>query len=603
LLQISYYSLTALAAVPVVSSFTVAYDGIIWLLCVAVGLGWLRWGGKGDAANIRVLSRGYLAVLVWLVYVFVLANAIAGEVGGRELAALSQGLVLLSAFCFWRSGLALRPLEKSDRWVLGCGVLLLLIDLRAVTDVGWGQAPGGQSGASLILGCLALHFLISRLLRAKDSLTGGHLLYLPLLAFVLSACIGCVRLGTAAYYGREAVQRFADGQYEEVRGHIERLNTSDSGLRLQPLIVDWLLGEFLDIAGDADQVQETYVLLGDLAIDNRSWSRAEEAYRRALQDTDGDPVIRVRLANALFEKGRQGESLESYAEIEGAEAEKTLAMGVALAKLGHWSEANRAFEEAFALLGSHGIVIPLPVGPTFSRHTLREITSPLLSAYLARLTLYQVVKLMEDRGWAVLHPAMEIGKTGVIAPVDIEARSGGGGTMYEERLMVGRQDWALQKRGYNVVVINPDTGEMEARENFDTWGGAGAANRLSQFLNGLPQGKIVAVTINDEGTTTMLDIHWEAMRQVGSTLRPEFWGSHAFIGVVGAELGTAAETVAQQNFIALVGALAAKIPPALEVDGEIETLLAERVLATDAGIAVYLSGLEADDTIAIVRTD
>jgi hypothetical protein len=49
--------------------------------------------------------------------------------------------------------------------------------------------------------------------------------------------------------------------------------------------------------------------------------------------------------------------------------------------------------------------------------------------------------------------------------------------------------------------------------------------------------------------------------------------------------------------------LAAEIPPALEVDGEIETLLAERVLATDAGIAVYLSGLEADDTIAIVRTD
>ena len=99
----------------------------------------------------------------------------------------------------------------------------------------------------------------------------------------------------------------------------------------------------------------------------------------------------------------------------------------------------------------------------------------------------------------------------------------------------------------------------------------------------------------------MMALNWDGMGQVGSNMRPEFWGSHALIGVAGAEPGTAAETVAQQNYIALAGVLAAQVPVLPGGAAELGRLLGERALEADGKIAVYLSGLEAGDTVAVAR--
>ncbi|KAI8485051.1 hypothetical protein Bbelb_371570 [Branchiostoma belcheri] len=60
--------------------------------------------------------------------------------------------------------------------------------------------------------------------------------------------------------------------------------------------------------------------------------------------------------------------------------------------------------------------------------------------------------------------------------------------------------YAMNGRGYNVVIVNEMTGQMEDSVRFDTYGDPAAGVSLRDFLRGVPIGRIVLIAVHDEGS-------------------------------------------------------------------------------------------------------
>ena len=101
------------------------------------------------------------------------------------------------------------------------------------------------------------------------------------------------------------------------------------------------------------------------------------------------------------------------------------------------------------------------------------------------------------------------------------------------------------ERGYNFVVLNPDTGEVEARASFDTFASEEESRAMAGFVAGIPSGRIVAVAVRDEASLHLTEAGVGALRLIGaaSDLRGCFRCGHAIIGVKGLRPGEAMEGV------------------------------------------------------------
>ncbi|CAH1257536.1 uncharacterized protein [Branchiostoma lanceolatum] len=60
---------------------------------------------------------------------------------------------------------------------------------------------------------------------------------------------------------------------------------------------------------------------------------------------------------------------------------------------------------------------------------------------------------------------------------------------------------AMNGRGYNLVIVNERTGQMEDSVRFDTHGDPAAGVSLRDFIRGVPVGRIVLIAVHDEGST------------------------------------------------------------------------------------------------------
>jgi hypothetical protein len=139
-------------------------------------------------------------------------------------------------------------------------------------------------------------------------------------------------------------------------------------------------------------------------------------------------------------------------------------------------------------------------------------------------------------------PSM-IGKTGVSAPVDIIIQSAGLQAGNLGTILVNGQDVSLQGRGYNLAVIDPQTGEIESSLAFDTHRWRGESLRMAKFIEDLKIGKIIALALKDEGALSLTAEAVEALRTLGAQedLRSKRHWSHAIIGIKGANPGEALE--------------------------------------------------------------
>jgi hypothetical protein len=147
----------------------------------------------------------------------------------------------------------------------------------------------------------------------------------------------------------------------------------------------------------------------------------------------------------------------------------------------------------------------------------------------------------------VLTGSGAIGTTGVRAPESIEVNSGGPADFAYITLGEGEkaEDGSVHRPGYNLAVIDPISGNLLARQGFDTTPGGGdlEAAALADFVAAVPEGKIVVVAMQGDGAVHLNGAAIAAFHSIGGHADPRGstgW-SHAIVGVKGAASGTALE--------------------------------------------------------------
>jgi hypothetical protein len=153
----------------------------------------------------------------------------------------------------------------------------------------------------------------------------------------------------------------------------------------------------------------------------------------------------------------------------------------------------------------------------------------------------------------VLPGSGTIGGTDVQAPVAIEVNSGGPADFAFITVGTGdgAEDGSVHRPGYNVAVIHPRTGRLLDRQGFDTTpsGSELEAAALAGYIAGIPEGHIVAVALQGDGSANLTGDAVDALRTLGgqADLRGSTGWSHAIIGVKGAAPGTALEVADPEN--------------------------------------------------------
>lgn len=149
----------------------------------------------------------------------------------------------------------------------------------------------------------------------------------------------------------------------------------------------------------------------------------------------------------------------------------------------------------------------------------------------------------------VLPGRRAIGSTGVETPVDIEVTSGRSEAGSLAYIMIGGQDASAHRDGYNVAVVDPQAGQMLDSQGFDTTANRYEADRLAQFLNGIPDGYIVVFATRGTAAQHLTKAARTALQHSGAQRIPTAEGPqpYAMIGVQGAAPGTALESVPDQG--------------------------------------------------------
>jgi len=146
-----------------------------------------------------------------------------------------------------------------------------------------------------------------------------------------------------------------------------------------------------------------------------------------------------------------------------------------------------------------------------------------------------------------------IGQTGLESPVNLVVQSAGQEVGDFGLVYVDGRQVSLDERGYNVVVLDPESGAVESVAAFDTHLDEGASQALADFLQAVPDGSIVAVAVADEASRLLGEEALTALRGIGAAgdLRDRFRWGQAIIGVQGAPPGAALEAAGWMRPLAL----------------------------------------------------
>ena len=98
-------------------------------------------------------------------------------------------------------------------------------------------------------------------------------------------------------------------------------------------------------------------------------------------------------------------------------------------------------------------------------------------------------------------------------------------------------------RGHNLAVVDEITGQLIETRHFDTYLSTAEADRMAEYIQNLPQGRIVLVAIRDEGSVSMTEAAYKALESLGSQLTRSvgYRDSWAMIGRKGAPIGSVPE--------------------------------------------------------------
>ena len=155
----------------------------------------------------------------------------------------------------------------------------------------------------------------------------------------------------------------------------------------------------------------------------------------------------------------------------------------------------------------------------------------------------------------VLPGNFAIGNTGVTSPLEISVNSAGLPAGDFAYITVEGEDASTHRRGYNLAVIDPQSGAVVEQAGFDTWANEFESQALAEFVAEVPEGYIVAVAVKDDGASHLTEAAVRALLTLGAQidLRGTEHLSHAIIGVKGAPPGAALEASGEGNSYLHVG--------------------------------------------------
>ena len=99
-------------------------------------------------------------------------------------------------------------------------------------------------------------------------------------------------------------------------------------------------------------------------------------------------------------------------------------------------------------------------------------------------------------------------------------------------IRVNGNDVSQHKRGYNIVVVHGNTGNVESSTSFDTFDNDHAHSGMIWHLHNIPKGRLVLVAIQDEGSKKMSNSAYDALKRFGARnqIRFNYRSSYALLG-------------------------------------------------------------------------
>ncbi len=203
------------------------------------------------------------------------------------------------------------------------------------------------------------------------------------------------------------------------------------------------------------------------------------------------------------------------------------------------------------IVNGHRLPETISVGPYWEERSL-ILPSEYLKAGLNEVLLELAYAASPHD---VLPGRYAVGSTGLTSPVEIGVNSAGLNAGDFAYITVGPDDASTHRRGYNLAVIDPQSGAIADTAAFDTWANTYESQGLVDFVAQIPDGYIVAAAVKGDGAANLTHDAVRALWSLGALadLRGTQNLSHAIIGVKGAAPGTALEASGEGNSYLHVG--------------------------------------------------
>ena len=607
-----YVCLYALTASCIASPVLLGFWPTVRLAIIAAGLWWV----VGRKSKPHVLRGHWPLLLVYLTGLFVLTQ-FAGESSGQALDIARRGIVVLGL-----GGLLLRAkavpeqhsrTPKLDRWmmaIVACVVVPFLANLVFNDRVG---DVAIESGVELAV-YASLYILVSRLDWSRDGTLRSHrqFVLVSASAFACVVSVGTLRVCWIAYDAAQSSQALLAGDHERAAGQLARARRHNSGFGLPGHGIQQLLDAMADEVSRHSDRLATNMALGDIARSHDVLDRAVASYQRATQLSPPNSLAHTKLASALAARGDWNDARAAYHQGIGLFPDNSmqyLNFAVFLSRMysaGHVREREAVvnLEKWFVRSSVSGELMKAP--PGIAVYELSEILNESELVAVSRLSAANFVSFFRSKRWPVLFAVMEIGATGVKTPSDIRAYSAGGGNWSFESILVNgvevsppmKGTYSGFRRGLNVVIVDQTSGAVDSRTNFDTWGNRHVApTEFIRHIDSIAPGKIVIVTVRNDGGKFQPKSMVQSFQSIGATLSTRPWWSHAVIGVKGAAPGTAMEVTARDSHVALE--LNAGGRPAEDAETARRAVVAALSESSSAPVAAYVTQQITSSLIAV----
>ena len=296
---------------------------------------------------------------------------------------------------------------------------------------------------------------------------------------------------------------------------------------------------------------------------------ADLLYEKAGQFYGGVPnifskrrdIILPNIADQYFNRspmhyGKAIALYETLVRTRGSnKSELFLKLAYVNAKLNNFRDSLNYFIKAYDSLNNatlKNVINRIKERGTFNYpYDVRFIQSNFLSQYpfLQGISLFETRSLLNMLGINIhAFSGGMIGNTGVRSPAEIIIRSAGGHVGGYADILINGKNYSKNKRGYNIVVLDSKTTQIEESESFDTHGSKDEVDKMIAFVNHIERGKIVCVAVLDEGARQLTQDGAKIFGEIGgkeNLYRKWHWG-HGIIGIKGARRGEAIEAISEK---------------------------------------------------------